>query len=65
LAMIAAWVGDKDLACSELATLIRGPTDISYGQLKLLPFWDVLHGDPRFEKLVEEAKQPVALKQSK
>ena len=65
LAMIAAWVGDKDLACSELATLIRGPTDISYGQLKLLPFWDVLRGDPRFEKLVEEAKQPVALKQSK
>jgi hypothetical protein len=52
LAMIAAWVGDKDLACNQLATLIRGPTDVSYGQLKLLPFWDPLRGDPRFEKIV-------------
>src|SRR4029453_10663043 len=26
LAMIAAWTGDKDLACNQLATLIRGPT---------------------------------------
>src|SRR5439155_5281605 len=32
-----------------------------YGHLKLLPFWDPLRGDPRFEKLVEESKQPVAL----
>jgi hypothetical protein len=30
--------------------------------LKLLPFWDPLRGDPRFEKLVEESKQQVALK---
>jgi hypothetical protein len=30
--------------------------------LKLLPFWDPLRGDPRFEKLVEESKQPFALK---
>jgi serine/threonine-protein kinase len=62
LAMIAAWVGDKDLACEQLASIIRRPSSPSYGQLKLLPFWDPLRGDPRFEKLVEEAKQPVALK---
>jgi TolB-like protein/Tfp pilus assembly protein PilF len=62
LAMIAAWVGDKDLAFEQLATAIRSPSDLSYGQLKLLPFWDPLRGDPRFETLVEEAKQPVALK---
>jgi hypothetical protein len=24
----------------------------SYGLLKLLPFWDPLRGDPRFEKIV-------------
>jgi len=24
----------------------------SYGELKLLPFWDPLHGDPRFEQIV-------------
>jgi serine/threonine-protein kinase len=62
LAMIAAWVGDKDLACEQLASAIRRPSDLSYGQLKLLPFWDPLRGDPRFEKLIEESKQPVALK---
>jgi hypothetical protein len=51
-AMTAAWAGDKDLACEQLATAIRLPCDVSYGQLKLLPFWDNLRGDPRFEKIV-------------
>jgi len=51
-AMIAAWLGDKDLACEELATAIRYPSPVSYGRLKLLPFWDPLRGDPRFEKIV-------------
>jgi TolB-like protein/Tfp pilus assembly protein PilF len=62
LAAIAAWVGEKDLACEQLAIIIRRPSNLSYGELKLLPFYDPLRGDPRFEKLVEEAKQPVALK---
>ena len=56
LAMIAAWVGDKDLACEQLATAVRYPTsglELSYGELKLMPWWDPLRGDPRFEKLVE------------
>jgi tetratricopeptide (TPR) repeat protein len=52
LAMIAAWVGNNDLACEQLATVIRFPNSPSYGQLKLLPFWDPLRGDPRFEKIV-------------
>ena len=52
LAMIAAWVGDNNLACEQLATAIRYPTSPSYGQLKLLPFWDPLRGDPCFEKIV-------------
>jgi serine/threonine protein kinase/Tfp pilus assembly protein PilF len=52
LAVIAAWVGDKDLACEQLAVVTNRPSPISYGQLKLLPFWDPLRGDPRFEKIV-------------
>ena len=52
LAMIAAWVGDKDLACEKLAIAIRPPSRLTYGELKLLPLWDPLRGDPRFEKLV-------------
>ena len=52
LAMIAAWIGDKDFACEQLAIAIRGPSSLSYGQLKLMPFWDPLRGDPRFEQIV-------------
>ena len=62
LAMIAAWAGDKDLAIEQLAIAIRNPSDVSYGQLKLMPFWDPLRGDARFDKIVEESKQPVSLK---
>ncbi|HZR05313.1 MAG TPA: protein kinase [Candidatus Udaeobacter sp.] len=52
LAIIAAWVDDKDLACEQLAIVTNRPGPISYGQLKLLPFWDPLRGDPCFEKIV-------------
>ena len=60
--MIAACVDDKDLAFEELNSIIRLPSPLSYGGLKLFPWWDPLRGDPRFEKLLEEAKQPVELK---
>nr|MBA3651418.1 hypothetical protein [Chthoniobacterales bacterium] len=52
LAMTAAWVGEKDLACEQLAIATRLPSGLNYGQLKLLPYWDPLRGDPRFEKIV-------------
>ncbi len=51
-AVIAAWTGEKDLACEQLAIATRLPGSLSYGQLKLLPYWDPLRGDPRFEKIV-------------
>ena len=50
LAMIAAWAGEKDLACEQLAIAVRPPAPVTYGQLKLLPFWDPLRGEPCFEK---------------
>src|SRR5882724_5046599 len=55
LAVIAAWVGEKDLACEQLAKAIRYPmypSDVSYGELKLMPWWDALRGEPCFEKIV-------------
>ena len=63
LAIIYAWTGEKDLALTQLATAIRFPSSnfLSYGQLKLHPYWDPLRGDPRFEKLLEESRRPVAL----
>ena len=54
-AMIAAWVGEKDLACEQLATAARYPGSgyvVTYGDLKLMPFWDSLRGEPCFEKIV-------------
>jgi serine/threonine protein kinase/Tfp pilus assembly protein PilF len=51
-AVIAAWVGEKDLACQQLEALLRYPGSINYGELKLSPFWDPLRGDPCFEKIV-------------
>ena len=64
-AITAAWSGEKELALQQLEAGLRAPTAsvaLSYGALKLLPFWDPLRGDPRFEKLVVEANQPHALK---
>jgi TolB-like protein/Tfp pilus assembly protein PilF len=53
-AIIAAWVGEKGLALEYLnkAEQLPGFGTISYGQLKLTPYWDPLRGDPRFEKIV-------------
>ena len=50
----AAWTGEKDLALQQLELGARAPTPsqaLNYGALKLLPFWDQLRGDPRFEKI--------------
>jgi TolB-like protein/Tfp pilus assembly protein PilF len=54
-AITAAWAGEKELALQQLETGLRAPDAslvLSYGTLKLLPFWDPLRGDPRFEKIV-------------
>jgi tetratricopeptide (TPR) repeat protein len=62
LGVIYAWTGEEDLAINQIAATLQVPSFLSYGELRLHPFWDPLRGDPRFEKLVEEAKKPVALK---
>jgi tetratricopeptide (TPR) repeat protein len=54
-AITAAWAGEKELALQQLEAGLRAPAAslmLSYGALKLLPFWDPLRGDPRFEKIV-------------
>lgn len=52
LAQIYAWCGEKDRAIEQLAAPLKVPNDCHYGELRLHPLWDVLRGDPRFEKLV-------------
>jgi TolB-like protein/Tfp pilus assembly protein PilF len=54
-AITVTWTGDKELALQQLETGLGAPAAsqmLSYGALKLLPFWDPLRGDPRFEKIV-------------
>ncbi|HEY0368000.1 MAG TPA: FlgO family outer membrane protein [Chthoniobacterales bacterium] len=54
-AVIAAWTGENELAIEQLRSAITlpGATGITnYGALKLLPFWDPLRGDKRFDEIV-------------
>ena len=62
LAQVYTWSGDRDHAIELLQKLLTMPGYTNYGRLKLHPLWDPLRGDPRFEKLLEESKKPVALK---
>jgi len=52
LAQTYAWSGERDLAIEQIALVEATPNQLSYGFLKLQPFWDSLRGDPRFEKIV-------------
>ena len=52
LALIYAWTGEKDLACEQLSIVAKLPSYLSYGELRLHPYWDTLRGDPRFDKIV-------------
>jgi TolB-like protein/class 3 adenylate cyclase/Tfp pilus assembly protein PilF len=54
-AITAAWAGDKELALQQLEAGLRAPAAslmLSYGALKLFPFWDPLRDDPRFGQIV-------------
>jgi hypothetical protein len=52
LAMIYAWCGEKEAAFGQLATVVRFPVGITYGELKQSPDWDSLRSDPRFDELL-------------
>ncbi len=52
LSVIYAWTGEKDRAFEQLALSARIPAGVTYGELKLHPYWDPLRDDPRFEKIV-------------
>ena len=52
LALIYGWTGEKDPAFKQLAIAASIPGYLSYGQLRLHPYWDSLRGDPRFDKIV-------------
>jgi hypothetical protein len=51
-AVIYAWTGEKDRALEQLAIAAQIPSGISYGKLRLHPYYDPLRSDPRFDKIV-------------
>jgi serine/threonine-protein kinase len=52
LAVVYAWTGEKDLALEQLSIAAKIPCSLSYGELRLHPFWDPLRADPRFQQIV-------------
>ena len=64
LALIQTVLGQNSRAISTLTRLLKkpyvtGPAPITPALLRLDPLWDLLRGDPAFQKLCEE-KQPPA-----
>jgi serine/threonine protein kinase/Tfp pilus assembly protein PilF len=62
LAVIYAWTDNKEAALNELGSLLQIPAPLTYGELRLHPYWDPLRADPRFDHLVAESAKPVAIK---
>src|SRR5438094_141161 len=62
LAVIHAWTGEKDQALKQLEEVLQIPSPVSYGQLRLFPWWDPLRDDPRFERLISQAREAVQIK---
>jgi TolB-like protein/Flp pilus assembly protein TadD/predicted Ser/Thr protein kinase len=53
LAVIYAWTGENDRAIERLGQAVKLPgSHVTYGNLRLNPFWDPLRRDPRFDNIV-------------
>src|SRR5262249_20046105 len=69
LALIQTMLGENGQAISTLARLLQtsynsplyGPPAITPAHLRLDPLWDPIRNDPRFEKILEESKNPGTL----
>jgi len=59
LAVLYAWCDEKDRAIEQIATTLGIPSTLSYGNLKLHPYWDPLRGDSRFEKMVADLEPEI------
>ncbi|HKB56232.1 MAG TPA: TIR domain-containing protein [Lacunisphaera sp.] len=55
-AQVLAWCGEKDRAIAELTRLLRTPFGENIHAAKYSPYWLPLHGDPRFEALLNDPK---------
>ena len=60
-AIAYAWIGDHDSAIQQLKAVVQQPVGPAAGDLKLNPAWDDLRKDPRFDRIIVEASQPVKI----
>jgi TolB-like protein/cytochrome c-type biogenesis protein CcmH/NrfG len=60
LALTYLWVGEKDLALSELAEVVKRPGTISYGELLRHPYWEKLRDDKRFQAIIASLAPPLS-----
>jgi TolB-like protein/Flp pilus assembly protein TadD len=58
LAIIYTSTGEKDAALDLLKQLVAMPGYLSYGQLKLHPYWAPLRTDDRFNSILNKLRRP-------
>jgi tetratricopeptide (TPR) repeat protein len=61
LARIYVILGEIDLALPIIEHSLATPAGFYANELRLDPFWDVLHGNPRFERLLAQAAEPTKI----
>ena len=61
LAVVYLWSGERDAALDQLWQIANLAGSPSAGDLKLNPVWDDLRDDPRFEKIIAKAAEPIKL----
>jgi len=62
MAALLVHAGERDAALRLLEQLPATEREHAYYDLRLNPHWDPLRGNPRFEKIVEQSRKPVAIK---
>jgi serine/threonine protein kinase/cytochrome c-type biogenesis protein CcmH/NrfG len=61
LARIYVILGEIDRALPIIEHSLATPAGFYANELRLDPFWDVLHGNPRFERLLAQAAEPTKI----
>jgi hypothetical protein len=58
MAMVYAWIGERDAAMAELEKVVKLPRGPNWGELRFSPLWDDVRKDTRFDSLLTQAALP-------
>ena len=61
IAVAYIWAGEREAALQLLGQFAKVPYGPTAGDLKLNPVWDDLRNDPRFERIIAKAVEPIKL----